>query len=519
MRGYRLLKKAGEIHKISSLKQDLTDAQLNLTSGHFSKYLMGAGYSHGEIIVRQYLLFRIGYMGLNRALLYALGKPKGKVIYPLPKSWREIICKHGFDVANVRSSLLWQLYILGALLYGVLQLVKVIFSGCATLLYKPLKLRKYVYFSSLSFGNLPLHVNNKNSYDIVSWYLEWDGKPSGVEAVHHSVPNALNRMVNRVQLIYQKQILPPLRGWKVILGYILWGILAFFIALIDCIRCRWWHALMLNQIALSKQIRCLSKELLADEYLFHNSEFIYRPLWTYDAEKRGAAITLYFYSTNCESFKTSNGYQPMPYGWKAMSWPRYLVWNEYQADFLLRAVPKNLNFKAVGSIPFCNIASEIPNLDKLAVAVFDVTPHRVSRYVTLGMPTEFYTPAVINSFLQQINDAISNNGLIMLWKQKRELARLAHPMYRSLTERLIENNYVKLVCSDVAPKIIINASVAVVSMPFTSTALIAREMGKPSVYYDPTGLLQKDDRAAHGIPILSNFAELEIWIFNQIYIR
>ena len=49
-------------------------------------------------------------------------------------------------------------------------------------------------------------------------------------------------------------------------------------------------------------------------------------------------------------------------------------------------------------------------------------------------------------------------------------------------------------------------------MPFTSTALIARELGRPSCYYDPTGLVQKDDRAAHGIEIVSGREELARWL-------
>jgi len=49
-------------------------------------------------------------------------------------------------------------------------------------------------------------------------------------------------------------------------------------------------------------------------------------------------------------------------------------------------------------------------------------------------------------------------------------------------------------------------------MPFTSTALMAKLEGKPSVYYDPSGLIQKDDRAAHGVPVLSNIDELQEWV-------
>ncbi len=49
-------------------------------------------------------------------------------------------------------------------------------------------------------------------------------------------------------------------------------------------------------------------------------------------------------------------------------------------------------------------------------------------------------------------------------------------------------------------------------MPFTSTAHIARELGKPACFYDPTGMIQRNDRAAHGIPIIIGRAELQAWL-------
>ena len=55
---------------------------------------------------------------------------------------------------------------------------------------------------------------------------------------------------------------------------------------------------------------------------------------------------------------------------------------------------------------------------------------------------------------------------------------------------------------------------ACISMPFTSTALIAKAEGKHSVYYDPSGIMQKDDIAAHDIPVLSNSDELKEWVKN-----
>lgn len=45
-------------------------------------------------------------------------------------------------------------------------------------------------------------------------------------------------------------------------------------------------------------------------------------------------------------------------------------------------------------------------------------------------------------------------------------------------------------------------------VPFTSSAY----EGKSSLYFDPSGIIQKNDRAAHGIPILFNIDELHQWV-------
>ena len=510
MRGYRLLKQLNQIDLISRVKLALTEHQLNLTDKNFSPFLMGAGCAYGEIVVRQYLLLRIGGLNLNQALLFSLGKENGKVIYPLPKEWRVTISQHGFKVANIRSSLLWQLYIFGAWLYGIFQIAKIILSSLASLIQKPIKQKKYVYFSSLSSANLPQGISGQKSYDVVSWYLQWKGKIKNIGAIHHSVPTVPTKLIGDVDLVFQQDILPSLSGLKVIFSYAFWGIIASFIALLDYLRGRWWHALILNQAALSKQARSLQLEFLADEYLFHNSGWIYRPLWTYDLEKAGSVITSYFYSTNCESFKSHNGYQ-IPYGWKAINWPRYLVWDKYQANFIRRSIGGKPNIVNVGPIWFQDANKKMPIFTGLQIAVFDVTPFRSSFYCTLGIPEEFYTPDIVNKFLEDIV-LLAERNYSILWKRKRNIGALAHPRYKSLVHRLDTLKGVILIDSEISAVKVIEQSDIVISIPFTSTALIARSLGKASAYYDPTGMIVKKDVAGHGIPLLSNYKELFDWV-------
>jgi polysaccharide biosynthesis PFTS motif protein len=473
---------------------------------------MGGGIASSELIVRQYLLVRLGGINLNRALLLAAGKKNTKVVFPLPPEWRLVISLHGFEVAHFRSAVLWQFYVFMLLAYGVAREFQILLAGVGSSSRSRAVEKPYVYFADLGRGNLPHETPGRKSHDVISWYLHWEGRGQDIQAVHHSVANSVSKAENAVEIIYQRGPLPALADLNGFAKFLLWSVRAIAIAIIDMLRGRWWHALLLNQAAEAAHARILPPNLLAKEYFFHNSNWIYRPLWTYDAEQRGSIITFYFYSTNCESFKRLDGYPPMPYGWRAMNWPRYLVWDNYQADFVRRAVGDDVNIETVGDIWFQSSAGEIQTLPRMAVAVFDVAPVRESYYRTLGIDFTYYTPRTAISFLIDIQSVLAELNYVLALKRKREIGRRAHPAYRSTVATLNRApNFVE-VDSGIEAARLIEDCAAVISMPFTSTALLGRAAGKPSSYYDPHGLLQKDDRAAHGIVMLRGRDELRCWI-------
>ena len=144
---------------------------------------------------------------------------------------------------------------------------------------------------------------------------------------------------------------------------------------------------------------------------------------------------------------------------------------------------------------------------------------RASRYQILGADIEYYTPSTANQFLSDIYEALRECGSTLALKRKREIGRLAHPKYRQLIGKFDRLPNFIAVDLDMSAFRLIEDCVAVISMPFTSTALIARELGKPSVFYDPTGQLQGDDRAAHGIPIILGVEQLKAWFSTQVSSR
>lgn len=510
MRGYRVLKKSGRIGQITCVKQALTERSLGIQKKDFSFLVMGAGVVFSELIVRQYLLVLFGGLDLNRALLIASAHGSGKVVFPIPGEWRNVLIEHGFKVARIRSAFLWGCYIFYYLIYGVFKSCKVIVTGALSGTQAGDTATCYAYFDGLSTGNIP--QPQKESHDVISWYENWQGRNTEIAVIRHGVSNSLPTITGTIPVCYQRNPFPPLSGFLPLSSYFFWALKACFIALYDVFFGRWWHALLLNQAALAAQVRYLPAFSIAREYLFHNSNWIWRPLWTYEAEQKGSSVLFYFYSTNCEGFKRSDGYPPIPFGWKTMNWSRYLVWDEYQADFVKRVVGEKSNISVVGEIWFSDTPKEALKLPEGSIAVFDVQPVRSSYYVTLGLDFEYYTPLTALQFLEDVQVVLSEHNCLLALKRKRHIGKLADAQYRNYIDQLGRMNNFVAVDPDINASLLVRECKAVISMPYTSTALLGRNLGKPSIYYDPKGLLQKDDRAAHGIEIVQGREELARWL-------
>jgi polysaccharide biosynthesis PFTS motif protein len=525
MRGYRRLKETNQLGKIAEVRDALTNCRLGIDDARVSTLIFGAGATSAELILRQYLLSRAvgggaGGVALNKRFLHSIGRPEATVAYHLPPEWRKVLVERGVRVDEFRSALAWNAFIFLCFCYGVWSVGKNSLA-CVREFGRPLSpsLGRSAFFAGLSAKNLPQPGQDGRSHDIVTWYHQWSGRVDELDSICHDVQNATPGSVGGIPVLSVPSAIPAFRRLRPLIRYLGWGAAASVLALIDLFRGRWWHPLLLRQAAVAGMVRIHEADALAREYLFHNGDWAYRPLWTYEAEKKGARITFYFYSTNCEEFKRPEGYPVQGHSWQAMSWPHYLVWDEYQADFVRRSVGNDPNISVVGPIWFQTTGLEMPELPLGCVAVFDVQPFRASWYQVLGAPSEYFTPRTANRFLQDIHLVVRDRAGTMALKRKRHIAkhlgRLVHVEYRVLIETLKEQKEVVILDPDLSAFRVIENCAAVISMPFTSTALLGRELGKPSIFYDPIGVVEKDDRAAHGIPIVSGIAELREWFGNQ----
>lgn len=511
MRGYRSLKKSGELRLIAAVKEALTLTPVFSSRGE-SDAISGLKANEYEVAVRQFLLVRLVGTGLGAALLRSIGKRNAPVVYPLPNTWRRVLVHHGFEVAETLSSFLWTCVVAMHFVSGIFQTIKLLIADAQNLFQPNGQIKRYVYFDALGLGNLPPTNAAGEKNDIVSWYLHWEGRVEYLDMVCHNVVNAGIRESGGTPVVPVASPLPLLADIRSLGRFLAACSFAIGKAFFSVIGGHWWYAMMLSETIKAFHIRVQDPALLARDYLFHNSNWIYRPLWTYDAERKGARILFYFYSTNIEQFKQSGVYPQPLYGWQTMTWSRYLVWDDYQETFLRRAVGNAAEVSVVGSISFHAGVPAPSDLPPLSIAVFDVQPMRDAVYQPLGIDFEYYVPRNANKFLVDIQEATRIAGHVMVFKRKRDVGTRVHPSYRRTMDCMNRtSNYLEL-DPDTSASALIERCQAVISAPFTSTALIGRELGKPSIFYDANGVCVKGDRAAHGIEIVSGEAELLVWI-------
>jgi polysaccharide biosynthesis PFTS motif protein len=495
-RGYKQLKNDNKLDFLLKLVNVLSRTKLNNVGA-----LKGFPCKHdfnAELSIRQFLTVRaLGY-SFNKAILYSIGANK-PLRYPLPKEWRSALIKQEVQVDRLSCALLWQRYVFLLWVYGVIQGLKSIIY----LINSKKILREYVFFYDIEKDSLP---TNSKAYNIVNWYLKWKGGVKNIDTIAHSAPNVSDYKYNNLQVFYIDG-LPNLEGIQIARYFFLQVYLIFYSLLLIFIKP--YSAILLSELLKLLRVNLANDKELAGDYLFHSSGSFYRPIWTYAAENKGSRILFYFYSTNTENFKTEAGY-PVQYPRHLMSWSHYLVWDKFQTDFLKRFGHHKSTIEEVGPIWYSSIDS-VTDISPNSIAVFDVTPINEDVYVTLGLVSEYHIPKIANQFLGDIYSVLEKNDLIMVHKIKRKNKK-AHKEYMQNLKKLKKQpNYIEIDPGLGATQVIKQAK-ACISMPFTSTALIAKHEGKPSVFYDPSGITQADDRAAHGIPILVSIDELQQWV-------
>lgn len=498
--GYHKLLRENKPEYIAQLRNELANHTLNGVP------LNTALHSPSQICFHQFIVYRLINFEFNKAILSAINHPKKKVYYPLPRLWREILRKKGFKVPAIYSAIVWikfniKWYFIG-IATGILEFFRI---STGTKIWQN---DNAAFFENLYPNNL-VQSKDKNAQTILDWFsLQEEAK--SIHKFFHSCKGSTDYTLNEKQISYTDSAIPPIDSFSKFFQFFYWFLVKIVVAIFDL-----QDRLLLRQQIFDKLVKTSSKKQLYKYYLFHNSGHLLRPLWTYEAEKKGSNIVFYFYSTNVSSFKVKDKAFIQDFQWQVVSWSSYWVWNKGQADFLKSNVLGQFKTTIKGIIPF-SISNKAFDLSKFKskpfILIFDVQPVNENLYTSLAPSVDFYSSTNMITFLEWIDQLAIKNNINIVIKRKRESPHISKDYSDKL--RVLKQTHLWDELSPTIDTIYACKSLsplASISIPYTSTAVISKKYNIPTVYLDPTKMLDPNFKINNGIPLLSSKEELYKW--------
>jgi len=521
IRGYHKLRKNNLLHVPSELKNKLEATRVLPKDGRLSCHIFRSIEADHDLIVRQFLLSKYfcSYSRFNHFLLLAIGSANNRFYFPLPLAWRQVLTGANISAETQLNSLVWWLGILFHWGYGVGRIMLITFHSLWALISKSRWPSNYTFFAGVSDETLPIQKNHVLERNILNWYATWEGREASVNTLAYTAAKKFEIETLGLKTVSIKTDLPTLPSYTALTKFLLWGCSSSILSLGLLVMGKWWDALLLSEAAKAAVVRFNPKERLAKEYFLTfgwGYHWTYRPIWTYLAESMGSKIFFYFFSTNSEQFKTEAGYIPLLFDWRPINWPNYVVWDHYQEDWIARHSRFEARFHIAGPI---HLSGKVPfevDFHKKSLAVFDVMPTRSSIYVTQGLEKEYYISKTCIDFVRDIVEVASNLNCHVYLKTKREISKRVDISYRQLLISLSDHDNVTVLRGDYPAETLIKKTTVSVSMPWTSTAVMANYFTKPACYYDSTGGLLQDDRGAHGVPVCIGKNELSQYLLTAL---
>ena len=513
IRNYREFKAAKGSSVFFKVRKNLATVKLEKNS--YSKYqsLFLGGYFPNELMIRQLLNRRINSQKIQKELLLS---PQ-KIAFPMPLEWIGILEKEEFVVSRLRSSFLWTLYVLALGGFAIIISLGEIYSSFQAR--NTPRGKKFTQFIQLQRSSIPTNTGQETT-TLVGWYASWKGRPNSVEVLRHSAYLHPRKKFGQIYIEGAQKELPNVSIIKALYLF-LWTVTAFFTGACELFFGKWWLLFSLHEIVVAKKMQLVCSSQLAEQYLFSHDHCSYRPAWTYIVENRGSDCCVYFYSTNSVSIKSESGEREFYRAFSYMNWSKYLVWTPEHKEQLLKFSKENTfvkdeKFIVIGApIPLSDNNRPLPVFKKNTITIFDVTPTRLSFYAELCFHVDYYTPRNSKKFLRDIESLRQQLGFNVALKAKRENKSIHDLSYIRLLASLEESGWL-ILDPTTSPNRIINGSKASIHFPFTSTGVIASELKKKSVYYDPSGNIASNDEASLGPAIVNSRASLRSFIVSVL---
>lgn len=506
--GYRKLKKNNELFVFFKIKDELSDVKI--TNSNINLYFLEKYNVNSEILVRQFFIRKLLGYTFNKILLFCIGS-NSKFIYPLHYKWIQSLKKNNIKTNLIMSLFLWYLFIFYLFLKDILFFIKYLTRNFF-IKKKNIEKEASIYFIKLNKKNLPISSNDLESKNIINWFIEKYKFSFKYDKIFHDY-KIEDFFYKNKEIKYFDSIIKSKFDIKNLIILFLYSVRYIFYSIFNLFKNNWLYLVFFKEYFLLKEFELTNKDNKSNAYLFHSSDWIFRPFWTYAAESEKIEIILYFYSANYEkNLKITRS------AWHISSWPKLIVWDHYQKKFFENIMNTKTKIEIVNPIWFEDNSTKLNDFEipKNSIAIFTELPQLYSRYVTIGFPDNHYSSENTIKMLEDIIEISRDLEIYLIHKPKRKIGKLINRRYLNFIKSLKKLNKNIVISSEINAAHIIPKCICTISQPFTSTALLSRYFRIPSIYYDNTGTLEKNHIAAHDIEIINDKKDLKKWIKSKI---
>ena len=174
-----------------------------------------------------------------------------------------------------------------------------------------------------------------------------------------------------------------------------------------------------------------------------------------------------------------------------MMWNNYFMWDQVNAEFVRQKIKKKINIQITGPNFFSDIDMDFV-LPKKSVTIFGYEDNKKNIGTNTILDYENCDKDFQKKFYNDIYDIATQNGFHVVVKRKNE-NKLQLKKYLHFFDKFFLKPNTLLINSDISAFRVIKKSKIIISMPFTSTALIGSMYKKESIYYDPFNWIKKND--------------------------
>jgi polysaccharide biosynthesis PFTS motif protein len=499
------------ISKIHGIKKEMYFQKIKLYYNIFNAYVFSTSHDNVQYSISQFFNLNLLNNELNKKILLSQYNKK-RFSHPLPLEYILILKSKNININRLYSLIKYTLYVYKSFIFGffynLILLKNILFRN------KPkLSINKAVFFSDLQENCIPFE-NDNNVYNIINWFIS-NNKTDEIVEIRHNINSKKDFIKEGIQIKSEINSVDYIQTIEAKLNFLFWTINAIFYNIFCLITFRLHSVLLYNEACYAKIYKLIDIEYLPKEIYFSISSFQFKPLWTYIAENKDIKVINYSYASSFQGFKTKEGYVDQEYLYDNTRWKNIYYWSEDYYNYVKSRVPENVSVNLVKPIYYSDSNYILDKFSTKYVGVFDVTP--LEDYISCLFIPEIQYRNFKNAvlFLNDIYEAALLNNFILLWKRKRNFNANHSQEYIEFCLEFEKRKNIVVIDPNASAFKIIKMCKICVSMPFTSTGVIAKNYNINSIYYDPSGKLYLDDRGAQGIKVINDKNDLKNYFKNE----